>query len=297
MKNLYFLAVLLLLFGCAKEETPKIAAHAAKKYAVKFKLSGFSQTVAPFEKQASISADAVDEYAEVIYYFVYDSHGNFIHRLMQEIEDPNFGTITDSLAQGSYTIAVAATQKNYLFRSTAQTFEDFTASLPEAQIRLGGLPSNFIPKDIFFKKISLTVDSENVTQPLTLDRIAGKLEIDILDHVPGYSYLYVINEAYFFKLSNETTVEGSEQEHTVTTGNFCFLTLNTDHPITLKIYAYDSSNNLIAEKTVDNIDVDRNKRTILKGNLFEEEPKPANESFSINVNSAWDADSIVIDLY
>ena len=294
MKNLFFLAVLLLFFGCAKEETPKIAAQAAKKYAVNFKLSGFSQTTAPYEKHASISADAVDEYAEVIYYFVYDSHGNFIHSLMQEIEDPDFGTITDSLAQGSYTIAVVATQKNYLFRSTAQTFEDFTASLPEAQIRLGGLPSNFIPKDIFFKKISLTVDSENVTKPLTLDRIAGKLEIDILDHVPGYTYLYVINEGYFFKLANETTVDGSEQEQWGS-GNICILTLNTDYPITLTIYAYDTSNDLIATKTVDNIDVDRNKRTIVRGNMFENEPESANESFSISVNGSWSEDNTIIN--
>lgn len=296
MKSIYFLAVLLLFFGCAKEETPKIAAQTAKRYAVKFKLSGFSQETAPYEKQASISADAVDEYAEVIYYLVYDSHGNFIHSLMQEIEDPNFGTITDSLSQGSYTIAVVATQKNYLFNSSIQpSFEDFRGSLSNAQIRLGGISSTFTPQDLFFTKVNLTIDTENVIQSLTLDRIAGKLEIDILDHVPGYRYLFNISEALYFQLESGETVGGSEQDKESTTGNSCMLTLNTDNPTRLTIYAYDSSNKLIAEKTVNNIHVDKNKRTVVRGNMFEEEPVPANESFSISVNASWSLDSTIVN--
>jgi hypothetical protein len=53
------------------------------------------------------------------------------------------------------------------------------------------------------------------------------------------------------------------------------------------IRAYDSANGLIAEKTVPNVRVYKNKKTLLTGTLF---PATANPSvgFTVTVNPIWD---------
>jgi hypothetical protein len=66
----------------------------------------------------------------------------------------------------------------------------------------------------------------------------------------------------------------------------CQYISNTNTPIQVVINCYDSDGNIIASQTVSNVPVDKNKKTILTGRLFNTNTStPA--SFSISLNDEW----------
>jgi hypothetical protein len=62
---------------------------------------------------------------------------------------------------------------------------------------------------------------------------------------------------------------------------------NTFTPASVVISAYNANNDLLAEKTIDNVRCYKNKKTLLTGSLF---PTTA-AGFSVVVNPAWDTTS------
>lgn len=239
--------------------------------------------------------------------------------------DP-FSVMTDSLAAGTYTIVVTGSDKEVgIDNDDIGDFESsFTAYYPlltpingdfrsRAAVYIGeSLDAIPISQEIYFGKLQITVGNQNSTQSISINRIVGQLEVNLEDGVPNnVAYIGVIRlgeyEGYSFY--NEvpfagTFVDGplSDQDidmriiNAADKGKPNYKTdrfvMNTATPITIKIVAFDANLNVITQKTVNNVQIFKNRRTTLSGKLFSTDP--ASQQFTITANQAWGPDAPVI---
>jgi len=229
-----------------------------------------------------------------------------------------YNVITDSLAAGNYTIVVAGSndrielnnwdsnreQEWPLYYPLKPVSTDNVYFTKAAVFVADGLDLQPRSNEIFLGKIRITVNNQDSQQNITVNRIVGQLEVNIEDAIPNnVAYLGVIriNEDGGYLLYDETPFgttslpdedwEGDYERNIITTadhGKTNYKTdrfvLNTITPIPVQIVAYDINNNVVAQATVNNVQMYKNKRTILTGKLF----GPAQTQFSIHANQAWD---------
>ncbi len=116
MKNIIYFAMIisLLLFSCKKEHK---STNDGTLHNVTFTVKGFTQTTTPFNVTGNkhiitdaIKSDATDTLGGKTYieYSVYDASGNYIHSITESSDQSNYGTITDNLTAGNYTVNIAA---------------------------------------------------------------------------------------------------------------------------------------------------------------------------------------------
>jgi hypothetical protein len=303
------------LFSCKKEHSGPTNTDkpSAKNYSVNFNVKDFTKTIINGSsklKVNSISTDSVPikNYLSVLYYCVYDSNGRIFHALVQNSTQSNFGNLADNLPAGTYTIVMAGAAGDKVFanavgdnlRCSALSLLSSPAGLPTTTLN-----STYIYNqggtwdDTFFSKFQITVTG-NSNQAVTLNRIVGKLEIDILDALPvnaawvtisispeATKYLYS-NEQLFFPTQNassgtSTTVPASA----IGTTHFSpsMIVANTVKPFKVNITCYDASGSVIATAAVDDVICQVNTRTILSGKLFDNIVN--NNQFSVSLNANW----------
>ena len=332
MKKLALSALILtaLLLSCQKEESePASGKEKGTKYEIKFNVSGFVQSVEKFGLKLSKTPDAISvspvagSSVSVIYYLVYNSAGDEIYRLIQysdgtigryrpdsepEYSQGTFGTMVDSLERGSYTIVFLASEKplgiNWYREDENEVFTPLNSASFEYP---GGLDDFSRAFDTFYKKTQLVVETEDIEQSLTLDRIVGKVVVRLEDQIPPnadhFKFFYQgetigvqINTLATFQLALDeelapeipiTAADRANSEY-----EYSKFISNTNSPIEVVINCYDAEDNLIARKAVPNVRVHKNKRTILTGKLFDS-TTPA--GFNILVNDEWDGDEEEIE--
>jgi hypothetical protein len=237
-----------------------------------------------------------------------------------------FNVITDSLAAGSYTIVVTGSNKELgINNDDINDFEsDFTFYNPllppvnrdstsRAAVYVGqGLDALPRSQEIFFGKVQITVGNQNSTQSICINRIVGQLELNLEESIPNnVAYIGVVREGelegYLFYnevpfgytiLADQPISQDAEvnQINASDRGKPNYKTdrfvVNTVTPINVKLIALDASFNVIVQKTIHNVRIYKNKRTIISGKLFS--TGPASQQFTINANQAWAPDAPVI---
>ena len=273
------LSACLLLSSCSKDDAPK---PADLKHEVKFTVSPFSQEITDISYAKSLSTSI--GYLE---YIVYNSSGAKVNRISQTSADANFGVISDQLSSGTYTVIILGTK-----------------SAPNISNDNNGECRNVYTNtyDSFYKKFTITVDKENITQNVVLSRIVSYLEVVITDAIPSNAKKIVLNveneynNFWFFYdevgcggTNVVANIEKAVGATDIATTNFTLgsFILNTKDPLVVNIRAYDADNKVIAEKKVTNITCIKNKKTILKGKLFDGITTPPSQSFSITVNDTF----------
>ena len=238
--------------------------------------------------------------------------------------DP-FNVITDSLAAGTYTIVVTGSNEdiginiddtgfgydfifyNPLLPPSGGDF--FSRAAVYVNEGVDALPQS---QEIYFAKLQITVGNQNSTQSICLNRIVGQLEVNLEDAIPdNVAYISVIREDEYegFSFYNEvpfggtllqdqlmyqdsdpSTINASDRgKPNYKTDRFV---MNTATPMNVKLVAFDAGSNIIVQKTIPNVRMYKNKRTILSGKLFSTDP--ASQQFTINANQAWGPDTPVI---
>jgi len=335
MKNILLLsaAVCMMLSACKKEtqEAARPLNDKAKKYAVKFNVKDFQQTVEKISAVKGASKTAAEPLAgrvNYLYYMVYDSSGTEVSRRWQDSTGntlkyliPNteayieplgnrpFGDITDSLTAGTYTIVFAASQKMISINSHSEEGLGvvFYNPLNEASFYYErGLNSWSRAGDTFFKKLTLTVKSEDCDTSVSLNRIVGKIRIHLKDALPAnadHFEFQFLNENEAYKFSTEQpfgNTTDDEFHFPVLINNsqkgqpdytYEKYIINTATPLNVVIMCYDASNNLIASKTVNDVRCYKNKITVLSGKLFNSSGGTP-ETFAVSVNSEWDEETV-----
>jgi hypothetical protein len=270
---LYLILPALLFYSCKKEHSTGTN-PAQKTYKVSLTLSGFSASVlgsTPGKQTLSgVKTDAdvpIASYIKRLSYAVYDASGNLVHTISKDSTYVDLGSVTDSLASGTYTVLVGGGQANF-----ASNFA--TSTLATATVTSGW-------QDTFFATATLTVSGSNVSQTISLSRIVGKLTLKVLDTIPpnanSISMALSTDYAYYSaaSLGPITAMNNVAETFGVAASakgqpNFTrsIDVLNTIQPFTVTITCYDASNNIIAQRVVQNVSVAVDTQTVLSGDLF-----------------------------
>jgi hypothetical protein len=228
MKKIVFLLLItIVIVSCKKDShsnNPQIKI-ASEKYAVRFSVAQFTETVAPItvsrrltlasSKNNAVLPDTTTlgkQLAEY-YYLVYDNAGNEIRRIYRSpgdyqtetdfhggsqyisgiryinTTDP-YNVLTDSLVAGTYTVVFAGDNGGSGIGINNDD-SDFDAVklfylIPQAVIYVGqGLDPVPVNVPLFFSKTTLVVGNQNTTSNITLNRVVGQVEVDLQDAMPA----------------------------------------------------------------------------------------------------------------
>lgn len=161
--------IFVILFGCKKETSPnRDEITDGKKYPITFSVGSFTQEIKNLSKSspkaALTQADELKKHIKYLHYFVFDEFASLITRIDQDSSYTNFGSITDSLPLGEYTISLLGTNQPINLNQSNAEFS---------------LPS----KDAFAFNMRLFV-TEPLNQRVDLDRIMAEAKFIIYDRVP-----------------------------------------------------------------------------------------------------------------
>jgi hypothetical protein len=286
-KILSILLLSVFLFSCKKSEQTKTE---QTKYKVNLTVSDFAATTAvmsvPGTKSTLAIGDTLKNYADNLYYRIYNSSGVWVNSVEQASTVSTFGTINDALPTGTYNVFIAASKGFLSLSSTSTPYTD-AAYAPFT-----------IWNDTFAKAFTLTVGTSAVNQAVRLDRVVAGLQVVLEDAIPtnAAKISVVVNPDCFglyMKGTSSTTDDPRTTEFTLTTAdkgvkNKSFMSYvgNTVATASVSIRAYTSTGTLIIEKTIPNLTFEKSKRTILTGSLFTG-TSTQSAGFAITVNPSW----------
>jgi hypothetical protein len=317
MKKIFgIIAVCILLFSCKKDHSKDVV-PGNSVHKIGFNITFSSQT-APFRTNLRVKTNALvtnslADSVKVIYYAVYDSVGNIVHTIKQLSTDAVFGSYTDNLHAGKYTIIVAAGQTG------------FTIGNPTPGGTVGKLStdvlyytsSNFFSKDSFYKELALTVTNTDSNNNVTLDRITSELTVNVTDQIPlGTKYLTLIitsGAAGSFKVGTGIaslagpgfiaryvdTLKASDIGTKNYQASFIFLPLSST--ITVQLTAENQPDggpapivvNLVGQKVISGITCAPNTQTVISGELFGGNGLTGSGGFTSTLDTAWSSTTIV----
>ena len=292
-KTLILAASCLMLIACKKNDNEKSKPdEQATKYPVTFNVQDFEQSVVPMSSAKSTMAvvgDTLKNYANNLYYRVFNSSGVMIKRIDQASTLSAFGSIKDSLTAGTYDVFIAAT-KGSLFVAPGVPFtQSYYNPIFTSTVKYWD--------DTFVKLERVTVGSAPLTKSVRLSRVVAGLDLLLTDAIPTTVSKITITctgDMSALNLSDNTD-RGSNinvKEFTINTTDqgvankkFSMFVANTFSPISITIKAYDNSSRVITEKTVNGVTFLRNAKTTLSGALFSSVGIPG--AFTINVDPTW----------
>jgi hypothetical protein len=298
------LVVCFFAFSCKKDHHPGTDPD-AKTYNVKFNLTGFTQSItsaASHKKVNGIKTNATpvpvtNDYFKIIKYIVYDAYGHEVRNLSIDSTASNFGTISDKLPAGTYTIGIGAGKGGL-----QSVLRDVVGSNYRYFYGVNSNSPTFPWGDTFVDKFKITLQGD-INQAVTLSRIVGQLEVNIEDAIPANvkTIVVTVNKDYYYytfgaeqpevpDLATLTTIVPDAVKGST---NFKIdnIICNTITPFSVTITPYDANKKKInTGVTVTNVTCEKNKKTILSGKLFN---SPVNNSFSIGIND-WDPNTNTI---
>jgi len=303
---IFSMAVVLFATSCSKDKSSqnKPPVNSGKKYAVTFNVSGFTQTLNTnaINKKTldDVAPGSVASGANVLYYYVQNSAGVFVSQIKETPTSAgaNFGTITDQLPAGTYTVAFLAGQTGL---KTLYLIPDYPTSIGfhGFYFTYNIAPGQFAPwQDTFFKKFTLTVTDQPVTQAVSLDRVVGEIQLDIKDAIPDnlktikftFNYEYSgyrmdVDTAFnTFQTPRSYLVTSTIPDSVIGKTDYKINTIigNTSTPIDVTITCLDAANNTLSVTTVPSVRCQKNLRTVLSGSLFSDA-----SAFKTYVDTAW----------
>lgn len=231
-----------------------------------------------------------------IYYYLFSQDGQVVSYKHQTSQESNFGTISDSIAAGTYWVTVAA--------SPAEI--DLYTSEGILVIPMFGNQITSPFPDIFYNRQLITVGQEPVSVSMpTLDRIMSKLEVNIQDMAPSDSVSVTVMEEYqlipLFTGNgvNSVALGGDLSVTQRSMGFFSDLvarSTSTGTRTNLNIHYRERSTQNMKTKSVE-VYMYRNRTTVVSGKLFQPvvAPDRVNGDFTITVNKEWNNNPNVVD--
>ncbi len=302
MRNFLSFAVIVLLFYSCKKEaqnngnTQTNTNTGNKKYAVNFTIDNAELNTNAIKSSKVLNGNstiAISKVLNYLSYFVYDASGNLVHDIFQDTTTTTLGNITDSFNPGTYTIVLVGSMHPLSIASSNIFPLSSYSTLSNAVIYQ---PS--IKDDFFYKKMSITVSNSNITQNVTLDRIAAKLEIKMLDAIPAdvseiqvtwtteYSNFSFATDSLVTPSSGAAYFNPAAADVGKTNEIISSLEYNTYTPITVVITPI-SSTLIRPPVTINNVTCVRNEITILSGNVFGNSSSKPNQGFTVTLDPDW----------
>lgn len=301
MKKLIYLSIILsALCSCKKDHSGNVQPD-SKKHAINFNVSGFSQTTTDYSagnKQVqSVSTEATSPFPSdvaLMFCAIYDANGNAVTNTKETSSQANFGKFTINLANGNYTVVFAAGNSALVYNLISLKTDVFTCD-----------SYSYSPLNVYAKKISLTVNGDDVTNSVVLDRLFGQVQVVIQDSIPNNTTIAVAQTAYGInKIQVSTFLPSTTAAYafyppsysafftTTTKPNSIFMsTATVTQAFNITINATKFGNTDIQNFVlIKNVTVQANKTTVITGKLFQSDAASPTGGFTVTFNQPWGPD-------
>ncbi len=295
----------MLLFSCKKNSGNNDATpppSSTEKVAVKFGVSDFTREVTDFGRSINTNArtGSLKDYISFFYYMAYDNTGKLASYKIQSKDSVIFGSISDSLRPGSYTIVMVGAKDQPYIDGGGVSYPT-VPSFPLDRAFISFMPGDIVQgNEVFLKKFAININGDSIVPNVSLTRIVGKIELTIQDSASFHhttANLSMDSQTYYIGSGTISdpyvTVGGDPFVTSLGVGSLEAFVLNNKKPFDIRIKGYNASNQLLASKTITNVQIQWNKKLILKGKLFSPDIDP---HFSIDASlNDWSADSTIIN--
>lgn len=295
MKRIVFIGIsLFVVTACEKLPTVEDASISSG-YPVRFTVD-FKEEVLPFPSTKSMPANTVGEpevsepVAETVQfnqieYLVYPEGESVpLKRKHYTSEDEGFGTVCDSLPEGTYRLAFLAHSSRNMSISEDNIFSADSVS------------------DTFFllEELSIVADEE-VTRPVTLKRVVSRVEFIATDPVPATLNQFDMEISNYPDCFNVLKGVGvvkrtqplilshiymmKEQGQTNTKHSFYSFVTASSASVEVELKALDKNNGVYFQRSQE-VRPQVNKIVRYKGKLYA--PPASNDTFTMEVDGKWD---------
>lgn len=269
------IALVLVTSSCSKTHEPQ----SGELVKVTFNVSSLDVDVEPMTKSSVNASDGLSK----INYAITGNTGTKSGTQTITANPDEFGTIELWLSPGTYTAYIAgystAADNNAIINRVDDGFVVYTDNA-----------------DTFIYASTITIDAENNNYDVTLARYTGKLVIDITDEtipddVKGLKYEFGKYNTYY--LAKGLTPKGGNISESVMKSNGQFPEFGyymfQSPEMTLTISALGENNAILGATSV-SIQIYKNKRTIVRGNILD---VITQKGLTITYNDEWGTDVIV----
>jgi len=221
---------------------------------------------------------------------LYDGEGKRVKQINQKEGDADYGNPSFFMPEGKYLLVVVAHNSNGNPTMTNPQKINFSNTQ--------GYTDTFLYAD------SLQVDETGVRKDLSLKRIVAKVRFMVDNPIPAgtkqIQFYYTGGAGTFSALTGYGSVkskqavifdvEGSERQFEIFT--IPHAELDT---LEVQVSTYDANTTPITQKTISKVPVQRNRITICRGNLFDEQAEGTRAvTFTLAVDDAW-GDNLQMD--
>lgn len=295
--NLLLLAVLLATFACQKpaSDPNPVKPGNAEKFAVNFKVSGFSQVIVDNARSADTT---VLQNVRKLIYVAFDANtGQVVSRQNKIAGDTTFGEFRDSLPTGRYVVTVTG-------------IKDTTGA--EIATDPLGVYIVYPGTDLFYKRTIISV-SGSADENMTLDRVVSRLMYQFKGRIPYNArkisiWPHYLDDVYgispfldFYTGSNLASqhyhyapyyysIPDSLIGHDGLTLNTYLMNPSGTQSTDVEISVTDSTGKVISSKAIYSVMIENNKTTLLSGYIFDS--IPASGGVQVKVNPNWSTDTI-----
>jgi hypothetical protein len=303
-KTIPALLLACVLFACKKGTNSDDSAPSSDaKVPVKFSVENFLVSQQDMSENGRVETDTSLSGFFRLSYLAFASNGNKATYYYMDSTVNNFGVISDSLAPGTYTIAIGAHKRLGL----RDTYVDAGFSSTQNKLSTAQFYSllGWNTGDFFYKKLQVTVSAYGNPGiiDVSLNRIIGNLKIELKDVLPASDP----NEAVTVEIFG---VPQSYMINADTTDNLYpyFIPINrtsrttweynifgSNKPITVKIGWKDKITGAAQSKTFSNVQVNANKKTMISGYLYGVPQNVGGGDLYIRTNKDWSTDSTFIN--
>ena len=215
--------------------------------------------------------------------FAIFANGEKVKSFAQKSDEAGFGTVSMSLAEGTYNVVAIAHSQN----------KSVSISDP-AKIAFENPMS-----DTFYYNGQIVVGSSDASYDLTLHRATAMFRLKINDAMPSnvrnMKFYYTGGSASLNSTTGFGNVNSKQTVNIAVTdgmagqpSQFEIYTFQHENntPLKVTVTAQDANGNDVNEKIFENVPIERNKITQYTGNFFDSGLRE--NSFSLSVDDAWD---------
>lgn len=279
-KLLFSILLVCLLAGCEKGYMGEEESIIDPQGNVTLRVTAFEQM--PFDElNIGSRATTVSNVCTRLNFAVF-SGSERVKSFAQKVGDTDFGTVSMSLAEGTYTVVAIAHSS------------DKSVSITDpAKIAFENPMS-----DTFYYYGQIVVGSDASTYDLTLNRATAMFRLKINDAMPdnvrNMKFYYTggsasLNATTGYGNVNSKQTVNIEVPESMTGQPTQFEVYTFEHenktPLKITITAQDANGNDLNEKIFENVPIERNKITQYSGDFFDSGLRENN--FTVNVEDAW----------
>jgi hypothetical protein len=292
MKNILFLFIsgLFILSSCKKEHKAPVD-PVGKKYRIVFNLKNpelFTNSANKLKVNTATAANI--NILKYLNYLVYDSNGFLVHRISQDTTTKSFGVFTDELVPANYTMVFVGGMLGI----------KYTGDTDHLTLSNSYLVQPSLHDDFFYKKINVNLSNAGVSQEISLDRIAAKLQIVIQDAIPAdvtgikvdyrdyYNFSFYSDSLLNYSATGVEQFSANLKATDIGKVNYSFSNLiyNTYTPFTVVITVMSNTMQR-TPITITNVICKRNQITVLSGKAFSNAIPQYNSGFQLTINPDW----------